>query len=128
MYVENDHTPHSPCSCWDREVYIPVFFHDLPCPFDARLLCILPFIVRIASHKMLNYRTEPQANFAADVADKYCDGEVRLTVDEKLLFPNVDTDKVHEMIKMPFFQKVPLVGSTFYWYIVYLFSCQGMQH
>lgn len=47
---------------------------------------------------------------AADVADEYCDGEIRLTVDEKLLFPNVDTDKLPEMTKMPFFDKFPVVS------------------
>ncbi|CAN0305865.1 unnamed protein product [Ectocarpus sp. 6 AP-2014] len=48
------------------------------------------------------------ARMAADVADEYCDGEIRLTVDEKLLFPNVDTDKLPEMTKMPFFEKFPV--------------------
>lgn len=47
---------------------------------------------------------------AADVADAFSAGEIRLTVDEKLLFPNVDTAKVSEMIKMPFFEKFPVVS------------------
>lgn len=52
-----------------------------------------------------------QARTAADVADAFCDGEIRLTVDQKLLFPNVDTAKVSEMTKMPFFQKFPVVRA-----------------
>ncbi len=58
---------------------------------------------------------------AADVADAFCDGEIRLTVDQKLLFPNVNTAKVSEMTKMPFFEKFPVVSaefvtSPFYWF------------
>lgn len=48
---------------------------------------------------------------AADVADAFSDGEIRLTVDQKLLFPNVDTAKVSEMQKMPFFEKFPVVRT-----------------
>lgn len=50
-----------------------------------------------------------QAHLAAEVADKYCDGEVRLTVDQKFLFPNVDTAKIPEMLEMEFFEKFPVV-------------------
>lgn len=49
---------------------------------------------------------------AADVADAFSAGEVRLTVDEKLLFPNVDTAKVSEMMKMPLFEKFPVVSQS----------------
>lgn len=49
---------------------------------------------------------------AADVADAFSAGEIRLTVDEKLLFPNVDTAKLEEMVKMPFFQKFPVVSNS----------------
>lgn len=49
---------------------------------------------------------------AADVADAYCDGEVRLTVDQKVLFPNVDTAKVPEMTQtMAFFKRFPVVSD-----------------
>lgn len=45
------------------------------------------------------------------MADKFCGGEVRLTVDQKILFPNVDTSKVPEMLEMPFFEKFPVVSE-----------------
>ncbi|CAN0477284.1 unnamed protein product, partial [Hapterophycus canaliculatus] len=48
---------------------------------------------------------------AADVADAFSGGEIRLTVDQKLLFPNVDTAKVSEMQEMPFFDKFPVVSD-----------------
>ena len=50
---------------------------------------------------------------AADVADAYCEGELRLTVDQKILFPNVDTAKVPEMTEtMPFFKRFPVVSGA----------------
>ncbi|CAM9283039.1 unnamed protein product [Scytosiphon promiscuus] len=52
--------------------------------------------------------TAQDAHMAADVADAFSDGEIRLTVDQKLLFPNVDTAKVPEMRKLPFFAKFPV--------------------
>ncbi|CAM9939394.1 unnamed protein product [Pylaiella littoralis] len=52
--------------------------------------------------------TAQDAHMAADVADAFSAGEIRLTVDQKLLFPNVDTEKVEEMTKMPLFEKFPV--------------------
>lgn len=57
---------------------------------------------------------------AADVADAFCGGEIRLTVDQKLLFPNVDTEKVEEMIKMPLFEKFPVVSFSFSFFLLLL--------
>lgn len=53
-----------------------------------------------------------QAHMAADVADAFCEGEVRLTVDQKVLFPNVDSDKISELLEMPFLKKHPAVSLT----------------
>ncbi|EEC47904.1 predicted protein [Phaeodactylum tricornutum CCAP 1055/1] len=39
----------------------------------------------------------------ADIADKYSDGEVRLTVEQNIIFPNVDEDKVDELLAEPAF-------------------------
>ena len=52
---------------------------------------------------------------AADVAEAFSGGEVRLTVDQKVLFPNVDTARLPEMMEMPFLKRFPPV-SVFYYY------------
>lgn len=70
-----------------------------------------------------------QAHMAADVADAYCDGEVRLTVDQKILFPNVDTAKVPEMTQtMPFFKRFPVVSAEVGSDVVKLQSHRCMTH
>jgi len=37
----------------------------------------------------------------ADLADKYCDGEIRLTVEQNIIFPNVDEDKLDDLLAEP---------------------------
>lgn len=37
----------------------------------------------------------------ADLADKYSDGEVRLTVEQNIILPNVDESKVDDLLKEP---------------------------
>lgn len=39
----------------------------------------------------------------ARVAEKYSNGEIRLTVEQNIIFPNVPNDQVPEMLKDPFF-------------------------
>lgn len=51
--------------------------------------------------------TAEEGNMAADVAEEFSGGEVRLTVDQKVLFPNVDTARLPEMMEMPFLKKFP---------------------
>ncbi|CAM9326230.1 unnamed protein product [Phaeothamnion confervicola] len=48
------------------------------------------------------------AMLAADVAERYAGGEMRLTVDQNILFPNVAEDDVEEMQRMPFFKTHPV--------------------
>lgn len=44
----------------------------------------------------------------ADVADKYSGGEMRLTVEQNVLFPNVDNERVEEMKTEEIFKKFKL--------------------
>ncbi|CAM9644753.1 unnamed protein product [Ascophyllum nodosum] len=70
--------------------------------------------------------TPEEAYMAADVADAYCEGELRLTVDQKILFPNVDTAKVPEMTEtMPFFKRFPVEQGEL---MSRLVSCTGAQY
>lgn len=41
----------------------------------------------------------------AELADKYCSGELRLTVEQNVIFPNVSDDKVDELLAEPLLQK-----------------------
>mmetsp|Transcript_11049 Transcript_11049/g.16592 ORF Transcript_11049/g.16592 Transcript_11049/m.16592 type:complete len:614 (-) Transcript_11049:326-2167(-) len=45
----------------------------------------------------------------ADVADKYCDGEIRLTVEQNIILPNVDVSQLDALKKEPAFKS----GSRF---------------
>ncbi|CAM9702383.1 unnamed protein product [Chrysoparadoxa australica] len=61
---------------------------------------------------------------AADVADAFCSKEIRLTVDQHIIFPNVDSTKVDEMLKMPFFEKFPVDQGDI---VSQLVSCTGAE-
>jgi len=41
----------------------------------------------------------------ADVAEKYCDGEIRLTVEQNIILPNVDESKLDDLMNEPVFGK-----------------------
>jgi len=46
-----------------------------------------------------------ECRLIADVADKYSDGEIRLTVEQNIILPNVDNDKLDELQADPAFAK-----------------------
>mmetsp|Transcript_14615 Transcript_14615/g.19232 ORF Transcript_14615/g.19232 Transcript_14615/m.19232 type:complete len:583 (+) Transcript_14615:54-1802(+) len=52
--------------------------------------------------------TPADLELAAEVADKYSNGEVRLTVEQNMIFPNVQNDSLEELSRMPFFEKFPI--------------------
>ena len=58
---------------------------------------------------------------AADVAEAFSGGEIRLTVDEKILFPNVDTARLPEMMEMPFLKRFPVVSLLFFFFLLFSF-------
>ena len=43
--------------------------------------------------------TEPECREIADLADSYSGGEIRLTVEQNFILPNVDDDKVDALLK-----------------------------
>jgi ferredoxin-nitrite reductase len=64
----------------------------------------------------------------ADVADKYSNGEIRFTVEQNVIFPNVANDKIDALLKEPIFTKP---GSRLNPHpsniIGHLVSCTGAQ-
>jgi ferredoxin-nitrite reductase len=60
----------------------------------------------------------------ADIAEKYGDGTVRLTVEQNLLFPNIPEDRLDEMRQEPLFQKYPIEAGPLARGLV---SCTGSQ-
>jgi len=44
-----------------------------------------------------------EAMALADIADKYSQGEIRLTVEQNVIFPNVNNTKVSELLQEPLF-------------------------
>lgn len=60
----------------------------------------------------------------ADVADKYSGGEVRITCEENVIFPNVRNEDIEAMEKEPIFQKFEIhAGSV----MRGLVSCTGSE-
>lgn len=45
--------------------------------------------------------SQTECRQVADLADKYSEGEIRLTVEQNLILPNVDEDKVDELLAEP---------------------------
>ncbi|CAM9273489.1 unnamed protein product [Choristocarpus tenellus] len=66
-----------------------------------------------------------EALMAADVADQFSGSEVRLTVDQRVLFPNVPTELVPKMLEMPFFKRFPVDQGVIASRVV---SCPGSQY
>ncbi|KAA8493547.1 Ferredoxin--nitrite reductase, chloroplastic [Porphyridium purpureum] len=60
----------------------------------------------------------------ADVARKYGDGTIRITVDQNVIIPNVPTDKVSEMIAEPIFSSFKVTPGKLMGSLV---SCTGAQ-
>lgn len=60
----------------------------------------------------------------ADVADKYSNGEMRLTVEQNILFPNVANERVNEMCQEPIFEKFNIRPGKISGGLV---SCTGSQ-
>lgn len=60
----------------------------------------------------------------ADVADKYSGGEVRITCEENVIFPNVPNDSVPAMLKEPLFQRFKVDAGNLTRAMV---SCTGSQ-
>jgi ferredoxin-nitrite reductase len=60
----------------------------------------------------------------ADIAEKYGDGTVRLTVEQNLLFPNVPEDRLDELRQEPLFQKYMIEAPPLSRGLV---SCTGAQ-
>ncbi|CAN8064702.1 unnamed protein product [Agarophyton chilense] len=66
----------------------------------------------------------PDIEALAAVADKYCAGELRLTVEQNVIFPNVTTDLVPNMLKEPIFEKFAVHPGRITGNLV---SCTGAQ-
>lgn len=60
----------------------------------------------------------------ADVAEKYSGGEVRVTCEENLVFPNVKNADIEAMSKEPFFQRFEINAGMLTGSLV---SCTGSQ-
>jgi sulfite reductase beta subunit-like hemoprotein len=60
----------------------------------------------------------------ADVADKYSNGEVRITCEENILFPNVKNEDVEAMKKEPLFERFEIDAGNVMRGLV---SCTGSQ-
>lgn len=60
----------------------------------------------------------------ADVADKYSGGQVRITCEENVLFPNVKNEDVEAMRKEPIFERFPIDAGNLMRGLV---SCTGSQ-
>lgn len=60
----------------------------------------------------------------ADVADKYGDGTLRLTVEENVIIPNVPEEKLAALQAEPIFQRFPIHGGPL---LRGLVSCTGAQ-
>ncbi|KAI0566113.1 Nitrite and sulphite reductase 4Fe-4S [Gracilaria domingensis] len=60
----------------------------------------------------------------ASVADKYCDGEVRLTVEQNLIFPNVKDEALQDILKEDLFSKFMVSPGRI---VGNLVSCTGAQ-
>lgn len=60
----------------------------------------------------------------AELADKYTNGEVRLTVEQDVLFPNVKNEELDELLAHPFFEKYPIRPGAILGGLV---SCTGSQ-
>lgn len=61
----------------------------------------------------------------ADIADKYSNGEVRLTVEQNIIFPNVSDDEIDNILKEPLLMnKFKVRPGTF---AANLVSCTGSQ-
>ena len=60
----------------------------------------------------------------ADIADKYSGGEVRITCEENILFPNVKNEDVDAMSAEPLFQKYKINPGNVMRGLV---SCTGSQ-
>ncbi|KAL4420572.1 hypothetical protein ABPG75_010228 [Micractinium tetrahymenae] len=60
----------------------------------------------------------------ADVADKYGDGTLRLTVEENVIIPNIPEDRLAALQAEPIFQRFPIHGGPL---LRGLVSCTGAQ-
>ena len=49
--------------------------------------------------------SQSECRIIADLADKYSDGEIRLTVEQNVILPNVDDDKIDELLAEPAFSE-----------------------
>lgn len=69
------------------------------------------------------FSTEDFASLA-DIADEFSGGEVRVTVDQNVLFPNVKNEDVERLSAHPLFQKFKIRPGTM---MAGLVSCTGAQ-
>jgi len=60
----------------------------------------------------------------ADIAEEFSGGEVRITVDQNVLFPNIPNERVEELLAHPFFTKYPVRPGKMLGGLV---SCTGAQ-
>lgn len=60
----------------------------------------------------------------ADIADKYSNGEMRLTVEQNVLFPNVRNEELDEILSEPIFRKFPIAPGRILGDLV---SCTGAE-
>lgn len=60
----------------------------------------------------------------ADVADKYSNGEMRMTVEQNVIFPNVSNERVEDLCKEPIFEKFKINPGRILGNVV---SCTGAQ-
>lgn len=58
-------------------------------------------LVRVGIHVPSGRLSQQECRDVADLADKYSDGEVRLTVEQNIILPNVSEDRVDELKAEP---------------------------
>jgi len=78
----------------------------------------------IGLHVPVGRLQAPEMFELARIADEYCNGELRITVEQNLILPNVPTAKVEDLMKEPLLEKyspnpTPLLAN--------LVACTGSQ-
>src|SRR5262249_5884228 len=69
--------------------------------------------------------TTAQMRAVADIADRYGNGEIRLTVQQNLLVPNIPEDRIGALTQEPIFQELPFNPSPVMRGLV---SCVGIDY
>uniref|UniRef100_A0A7S0F715 Ferredoxin--nitrite reductase, chloroplastic n=1 Tax=Craspedostauros australis TaxID=1486917 RepID=A0A7S0F715_9STRA len=83
--------------------------------------------VRVGVHVPAGRLSQTECRDLADLADKYSAGEIRMTVEQNLIFPNVDEGKVKEMLAEPVLGKGSRMSASPGFIEGNVVSCTGAQ-